>query len=294
MRITVFTPAYNRGYIIEKLYRSLQNQTFRNFEWLIIDDGSSDNTSEKIQSFIQDNNDFPIIFEKVENGGKHRAINLGVQKARGELFFIVDSDDYLTNTSLEIVDQVEKAIPKEQKKNFAGICGERGYSENEIMGTTFKGDVIDITSLERIKYGITGDKAEVFYTKVIKQYPFPEFEGEKFLTECIVWDRIAAAGYKLRYFNKIIYICDYLPDGLTMNSEKMFLTSPKGYGLFLYQEKLYHKMTGLKMWNQYLQYYYKLRNKYSFMQIARNVHMNPVILYFRLTGMKLFYKIYDK
>ena len=90
MRITVFTPAYNRGYIIEKLYRSLQNQTFRNFEWLIIDDGSSDNTSEKIQSFIQDNNDFPIIFEKVENGGKHRAINLGVQKARGELFFIVD------------------------------------------------------------------------------------------------------------------------------------------------------------------------------------------------------------
>ena len=105
MRITVFTPAYNRGYIIEKLYRSLQNQTFRNFEWLIIDDGSSDNTSEKIQSFIQDNNDFPIIFEKVENGGKHRAINLGVQKARGELFFIVDSDDYLTNTSLEIVDQ---------------------------------------------------------------------------------------------------------------------------------------------------------------------------------------------
>ena len=154
--------------------------------------------------------------------------------------------------------------------------------------------MIDITSLERMQYGITGDKAEVFYTKVLKQYPFPEFEGEKFLTECIVWDRIAAAGYKLRYFNKIIYICDYLPDGLTMNSEKMFLTSPKGYGLFLYQEKLYHKMTGLKMWNQYLQYYYKLRNKYSFMQIARNVHMNPVILYFRLTGMKLFYKIYDK
>lgn len=294
MRITVFTPAYNRGYIIEKLYRSLQNQTFRNFEWMIIDDGSSDNTSEKIQSFIQDNNDFPIIFEKVENGGKHRAINLGVQKARGELFFIVDSDDHLTNTSLEIVDQVEKTIPKDQKKNYAGICGERGYSENEIMGTTFKGNVIDITSLERMQYGITGDKAEVFYTKVLKQYPFPEFEGEKFLTECIVWDRIASAGYKLRYFNKIIYICDYLPDGLTMNSEKMFFTSPKGYGLFLYQEKLYHKMTGLKMWNQYLQYYYKLRNKYSFMQIARNVHMNPVILYFRLTGMKLFYKIYDK
>lgn len=88
---------------------------------------------------------------------------------------------------------MEKAIPKEQKKNFAGICGERGYSENEIMGTTFKGDVIDITSLERMQYGITGDKAEVFYTKVLKQYPFPEFEGEKFLTECIVWDRIAAA-----------------------------------------------------------------------------------------------------
>ena len=134
MRITVFTPTYNRGYIIENLYHSLQQQTFKNFEWIVVDDGSTDNTEEKIRCFQKENNFFPIRYLKTENGGKHRAINKGVSLANGSLFFIVDSDDYLTKTALEKIDIMEGTIPKDLKVNFAGVCGQRGYTENREMG----------------------------------------------------------------------------------------------------------------------------------------------------------------
>ena len=106
MRITVFTPTYNRGYIIENLYHSLQKQTFQDFEWIVIDDGSTDDTASQFEKYKLEENFFPIIYERVENGGKHRAINLGMKKARGDLFFIVDSDDYLTETALEKINEV--------------------------------------------------------------------------------------------------------------------------------------------------------------------------------------------
>ena len=112
MRITVFTPTYNRGYTIERLYRSLQRQVFDDFEWIVIDDGSNDNTEALFQTFLRTKNQFPITYKKVSNGGKHRAINLGVQMAQGELFFIVDSDDYLTDRALEEIDKIEKSIPE--------------------------------------------------------------------------------------------------------------------------------------------------------------------------------------
>jgi len=87
-KITLFTPTYNRAYILETLYRSIQRQTFRDFEWLVIDDGSSDNTEELVRSWMNDGNDFPIRYYKQPNGGKCRAINRGLDLAEGELFFI--------------------------------------------------------------------------------------------------------------------------------------------------------------------------------------------------------------
>lgn len=115
MRITVFTPTFNRGYIIEKLYESLKNQTFKEFEWLVIDDGSNDNTEEIFDKINKNNDFFKVRYYKKENGGKHRAINQGVELAEGELFFIVDSDDQLTSYALEYIDKWEKSI--ENKKN---------------------------------------------------------------------------------------------------------------------------------------------------------------------------------
>ena len=294
MKITVFTPTYNRAYIIEKLYHSLQRQTFKDFEWIVIDDGSVDGTGELFKKIQNDKNFFDIQYIKQKNGGKHRAINKGVEIAKGELFFIVDSDDYLIDTALSTIVEVEKTIPKNEKKQFAGVCGQRGYSEKHENGKTFCGDILDITSLEREKYGIYGDKAEVFYTNILKKYPFPTFENENFITECVVWDKIAFDKYKIRYFNKIIYICDYLPDGLTAHVNELHKKNPKGYGLYLAQSAKYGKIRGVIKWNQYMNYFYDHRKQLKFKQIAKNLQINIFVLYIRLLGMRVFYRIYDK
>ncbi len=281
MRITVFTPAYNRGYIIENLYRSLQRQTFHDFEWIVIDDGSTDNTEELFEKWTKEDNFFPIIYKKIQNGGKHRAINKGVKLANGELFFIVDSDDFLTDNSLEINDKIEKSIDEKEKSDFCGICGCRGFSEKEIIGSTYESSgFLDITALERIKYNIRGDKAEVFYTEVLKRYPFPEFDGEKFITECVVWDKMAADGYKLRFFNKITYICEYREDGLTAAGNTIFENSPKGWGLFLSQSVKYNKFTGEYKWDKLYHYWYTLHNDKNLSTSEIAGYLNMSYFYF--------------
>lgn len=292
MRITVFTPTYNRGYIIDHLYQSLRRQTFTDFEWIVVDDGSTDDTKGQFERYLKEQNQFSITYLQTENGGKHRAINRGVSAANGDLFFIVDSDDYLTDTALERIDRIDKTIPHNTDEKFGGVCGLKGYSETSIVGKTFDGELLDIRTLDRPKYGISGDKAEVFYTEVLKKYPFPEYPGENFITECVVWDKIAADGYKLRFFNEIVYICDYLPDGLSAHSAELFAATPKGYGLYLYQSALFKKITGVDRWNKYLDYFYTFKKKLKFTEIAGNLHMNPIKLYIRLFGMRLFYRLY--
>lgn len=292
MRITVFTPTYNRGYTIEKLFRSLQRQSFREFEWIVVDDGSTDNTEELFSQFLAEDCFFSIRYVKRENGGKHRAINQGVSMAQGELFFIVDSDDYLPENALEIIDSVEKTIPEDEKASFAGVCGQKGYDSQTPIGRSFDGDSLDITSLQRNKHRVAGDKSEVFYTHVLREYPFPEFEGENFITECVVWDKIAADGYKLRFFNRIVMICEYLPDGLSAQGNALFEKNPKGWGLYIYQCGLFGKTSSVAKWNEYLNYFYTTRNKLAFRQIAANLHIHPIVLWIRLFGLRLFYKLY--
>lgn len=295
MKITVFTPTYNRAYIIRNLYESLRRQSFKDFEWVVVDDGSTDDTESLFVDLSSRDNGFPIIYKKTENGGKHRAINKGVELAHGELFFIVDSDDYITDDALEKIVEVENSIPQEEKKSFAGVCGLRAHNLNKNIGQTFEGKYLDITMLEREKHSITGDKAEVFYTHILKQYPFPEFEGEKFLTECIVWDKIASDGYKLRFFNHKSIICNYLEDGLTAKYWKLMRENPKGYGLYIHQCVLYGKIPqGLPKWNKYLEYYMYLRKTFSFRKIATFLHVNPIKLWIRLMGLRIFYKLYSK
>ena len=294
MRITVFTPTYNRGYLIENLYRSLQRQTFHDFEWVVVDDGSTDDTEELFAAFAKEENIFPIHYIKTENGGKHRAINRGVQESSGELFFIVDSDDYLTDEALALIDKVEKTIPHQQNELFAGVCALRGYDEETLIGKTFQGEYLDITMLERGKYGIYGDKAEVFYTKVLKRYPFPMFDGEKFVTECVVWDRISADGLKLRFYNHIAIICNYRSDGLTAQGESLFYRNPKGWGLYLHQCVKYGKLNGLEKWSSYNKYYKILEKQNNLFEISRNLHINPFVLGLRIFGLRVFYKLYDR
>lgn len=278
MKITVFTPTYNRAYIIENLYRSLQRQTCHDFEWLVVDDGSSDNTKELFDIWQKEENPFPIRYYYKENGGKHRAINYAVLLAVGEVFFIVDSDDYLTDDAVAVILNQFLSLPQNSEQKFAGICNCRGYSLTEIMGTTFGGRSIDCTSLERTSFGIEGDKAEVFYTHILRKYPFPEFENEKFITEAVVWDRIAADGYKLRFFNKIIYIGEYRKDGLTSQGLDLYHRNPLGYALYLNQARKYHKFSaGVQRYFD-VEFYLSCKKRMSLQEISERLGIPAVKL----------------
>ncbi len=239
-KITVFTPTYNRGYIIETLYRSLQHQTFQDFEWLVVDDGSADNTWELFARWQQEENSFPIRYVKQENGGKCRAINRGLELARGELFFTVDSDDYLTEDALEKVAAWDAELP--DKEQYCGFVGNRGTTKDETPNRLFAGGFLDGTALDRYtmveanQVLVDGERAFVFYTDVHRKYRYPEFPGEKFLTEAVTWDLMAYDGYKMRFYNDIIWIWEYKDDGLTRAGYKVFQENPQGTGLFFRQK----------------------------------------------------------
>ena len=294
MEITVFTPTYNRAYIIEKLYNSLKRQTFHDFEWIVLDDGSTDDTEKLFDRILAENNFFKIIYQRVKNGGKHRAINKGVKLASGRLFFIVDSDDYLPDDSLETIMQYESSISDEAKPFFAGIAGLKGKDSTHLMGATFEGDFKDLTYLETQDNNIFGDKSEVYYLEIIRQFPFPEFENEKFIPESVVWNEIASKGYKLRYFNKLTYYCDYLEDGLTQQGEAKYISIPKGYGLYLSQSIKFGKITKLNKWRKLFDYYRMFHSKISVREMANNLQMNPVYYYCRIMGIRVFYKLYNR
>lgn len=217
--ITIFTPTYNRKDLIERLYQSLLQQTQKNFEWLVVDDGSTDDTEKIFEQLLSEQKPFSIRYIKQENGGKHRAINNGIKKASGELFFIVDSDDYLTENAVEKINQWIATLDGSHK--WAGIAGLRGLTKNRVLGQrNTSSKFIDAKNSDRRKYKLLGDKAEVYFTDVLKKYPFPEIPGENFISEEIVWNAIARDDYYLRWFNDIIYICNYLEGGLSKDNTK--------------------------------------------------------------------------
>lgn len=229
IEITVFTPTYNRAYIIKNVYDSLLKQNYNNFEWLVIDDGSSDNTEELISSFMKENK-IDIVYIKKENGGQHTALNLAIEKARGRLIMIVDSDDYLTDNALKRVAYWESTI--HGKDDFAGVAGLKVNEAGEVIGDkwTIDNRFVDATNFQRKKCNLRGDKAEAYYTSVLKKYgPIPIFEGENDVEKAVLWNRIANDELKIRWFDEGIYICEYLKDGMSMNIEKNHLKNFQGF-----------------------------------------------------------------
>ena len=259
--ITVFTPTYNRAELLPRLYESLLSQTNNDFEWLIVDDGSSDNSEDLIKEWETEDKIIIRYFKQL-NGGKHRAINKGVQLAKGSLFFIVDSDDYLPKESLMLIRKFSFQIM--ENKDFAGIAGNKCFPDGKKVGSAATYDVVDVDSVGyREKLHMKGDMAEVFKTKVLRKFPFPEFTGEKFITEAVVWNKIALE-YKLRYFNQNIYICDYLEDGLSMNIRRHHRNSPKGTMLYystLTRDSRYGYIRHIKDAISYWRYTWNFRGK---------------------------------
>lgn len=241
MILTIFTPSYNRSYILPELYKSLCRQTCKNFEWLIVDDGSTDGTEKIVEEWLNEAA-FVIRYIKQTNGGKHRAINRGVREAKGELFFIVDSDDYLSDNAVERVLFHYNAI--KINDNIGGVCGARAFPNGQRIGGNLDFNTLDISPLDfRIKLHIKGDMAEVVKTEVLRKYPFPSIDGEYFCPEALIWDRISDK-YRFRYFNENIYMCEYLGDGLTASMTRIRMKSPQ-YSMLYYLER-FHRKIGLR------------------------------------------------
>ncbi len=279
MRITVFTPTYNRRYILDQLYESLKRQKFTDFEWLVIDDGSTDNTGKLIEQWKSENKRFPIRYYYFENSGKQREINRALDLARGELFFTVDSDDIITDDALEKIDDWEKMLP--QDKKFCGLTGSDGDMSGKATNPLFDGEYIDVTFFNRYKETgvfIGHDRPWVFYTEVHRKYKYPEFKGESFITEAVTWNRMAEDGYLIRCFNDVVYLREHQDDGLTNSIIHTLINNPRGYGLWLkemMQQLGYSRMRRLKM---YYSFYSDLRGKYQWKDIASFIGASQVVM----------------
>ena len=237
--ITILTPTFNRAHLLPRLFESLTHQTDFNFEWLVIDDGSTDGTSDLFAGKTFLSAPFPIRYYRQENGGKHRALNAGVKQAKGDFIFIADSDDWLLPQSVAIVGQHASAIADDN--TFAGVAGLDIFDDERIVGTGLPQDIIDCNAMDiRYRYHVDGDLKEVFKTTVLQEFPFPEIQDEKFCPEQLVWFRIAQK-YKLRYFNTPIYVAEYQPNGITASIIRVRMLAPQATCM-MYAEMLAYKI----------------------------------------------------
>ena len=225
-KLTVFTPTYNRAYILPKLYDSLKKQTNKHFEWLIIDDGSTDETEKLVMSWIKDN-EIIIRYYSQENGGKQRAHNKGVDLSESELFVCVDSDDYVLPKFVESHLKVYENI--KNTEDVAGIVSLQAHSDGKLIGSDFP-ENIDKTTLNNLygKLHFKGDATLAYKTQILKKYPFFVEDGEKFIGESYVYDQIDQK-YSMVLLPEILLIKEYLLDGYTKNVRRLTKNNPRSY-----------------------------------------------------------------
>ena len=203
---TVFTPTYNRAHTLHRVHDSLVVQTDRDFEWLIVDDGSTDGTEALVRDW-QRQASFPIRYLTQPHAGKHVAVNLGVREARGELFLTVDSDDALVPHALERYRHHWQSIPESIRGRFSAVTALVADENGRLIGSRFPHDPTDASALEiRFRYKVTGDKAGFQRTALLRETPLPEVPGYSGLVpESLVWNAIARR-YKERFVNEVLKV----------------------------------------------------------------------------------------
>ncbi|MEF9892058.1 MAG: glycosyltransferase family 2 protein [Anaerorhabdus sp.] len=226
--VSIITPTYNRNLLLIDAAESLNKQTNKNFEWIIINDGSTDNTKEIVEEIIR-KYDFRIKAITQQNKGKAQAINVGVNEAHGEYVLFLDDDDYITE---EAIQQIINVSEFGSNDKIAGL----GFLRfDKTSRKTLSGEINPriLSSLEVFDRNIVGDKVEVFKTKILKKFPFPQFGNEKFVPEALVWNRIASSGFKIYWTNIPIYGCEYLATGLSCNIDAVLMDNILGYSQYI-------------------------------------------------------------
>lgn len=233
---TVFTPTYNRAHTLDRVYRSLAAQTYTDFEWVIVDDGSFDGTKELVKAWRGEGR-IRIRYFFQENQGKPAAYNRAIDEASGELFLVLDSDDACKVNALERFLFHWQNIGPTDKETFSGVtchCVDEG---GRLVGTPFPAELVDSNPIEmHLRKRVRGEKWGFHRTAVLRKFPFPQFAGEKFVPEGLVWNRIAKT-YKIRYINESLRIYSQGSDGMSASLAHLRASSPRGLRLF-YRECL--------------------------------------------------------
>jgi len=229
--LTVFTPAYNRAHTLRRTYESLLRQTCRDFEWLVIDDGSIDNTRKLVEGWIAEAK-IPIRYIYQENQGMHGAHNTAYRNITTELNTCIDSDDWMPDDAVEKIVTFWEKQPKENKEKYAGIVGLDRSEDGKIIGTRFPECWRETTLQDFYANGGKGDKKLVYRTDVINKYPeYPLFEGERYVG--LVYKYILVdQEYKLLTLNEPLVTVEYQLEGSSYNMYKQYWRNPKGFAFF--------------------------------------------------------------
>lgn len=230
-RLTIFTPTYNRKELLKRVYNSLLMQNSEDFIWLIVDDGSTDDTESMVSSFISEGK-IEIKYIYRENGGKMRAHNQGARECDTELFLCLDSDDWLNK---DAVKKLLNAYDAGKKEGIAGVIAHKGKSETELLSSVeFPQNISESTLYNLYLNGFKGETTIMFVTEVIKQFPFPEIDGEKYVPEDYIYDKIDKE-YKYVILPEIITVCELMENGYTDSVKALKHNNKKAF--YLYYEQ---------------------------------------------------------
>ncbi len=228
--LTIFTPAYNRSKTLSRTYRSLLEQSCKDFIWLIVDDGSTDNTAELVKEWMQQNNGFEIRYIYKENGGMHTAHNTAYENIDTELNVCIDSDDMLAKGAVQLILDKWQEV---KHKGYAGIIGlDADLNTGQVIGKGFPEGMTETTLVEYYANGGSGDKKLVYRTDIINQYPpYPVFEGEKYVSLAYKY-RLIDQEYKLAVLDAVLCDVEYQADGSSMNMLKQYVRNPNGFAFW--------------------------------------------------------------
>ncbi|WP_064091692.1 glycosyltransferase family 2 protein [Rossellomorea aquimaris] len=227
-QLTVFTPTYNRAYCLHQCYESLKMQTNKNFIWLIIDDGSTDNTKELVSKWMKEES-IHIIYHWQENQGMHGAHNTAYQLIDTELNVCIDSDDYMPEDAIE---KILTFWAEHGSSKVSGIIGLDANTKGDTIGSRLPDNIGASTLFDLYnKYGVTGDKKLVYRTELTKKYPYPIFKEEKYVGLAYKYYMLDKE-YKMLLMNEVLCFVEYLPDGSSKNMLKQYRKNPKGFAFY--------------------------------------------------------------
>jgi glycosyltransferase involved in cell wall biosynthesis len=223
--LTILTATYNRACTLDRLYDSLLKQSDGDFEWIIIDDGSDDGTRELTANYKK-KGDIDIQYISQPNSGKHVALNTGCNVAQGEFVLIVDSDDALVPEAVAVVKRSVSIKP-----GYVGYCFRKKTFDGKLLGSVTGKEPLIMKPNEAASY-FHADLAYVFTKESMQKNCFPVIEGEKFVPELFIWNKIADNGEIVFFPDEWIYLCEYLPDGYSRNFKQNLHKNPRGFALF--------------------------------------------------------------